>query len=107
MGTDEDEVIRIVEKCPNAAHFGGAGLLAGSQRIEADHDEGVDAGQKSVVQRRLRPIVVDAFRCNHLMTSSGACQLREGGEVGFQKMIQETRNTLIEAGRIRKLFESR
>ncbi len=55
VGPDEDKVVRPGEKLADGGHFGGAGRLTRSKRIEADHDQRIGRGEDGIVQRVCRP----------------------------------------------------
>jgi hypothetical protein len=95
VGTDENEMVRIIEKLANGGDFLIAGMLACPEGIEADHNERIHPFQDRTIERNLAAIVTHALELEDTMAGLSIHLLSERGEVGFHNVIQEAGDALI------------
>jgi hypothetical protein len=57
MGTNEDQVIGVVEEMPDRLHFRRACRLLGAERIEADDHNAIDTVERDIERRHCARIV--------------------------------------------------
>ncbi len=107
MGTDEDQMIGIVEEPPDGLDLHGSGLLPGPERIEADDDKGIDALNQGIVERRLEAAIVDTFDLDDTIARQLFGELGEGKEVRFLNVIEKSGDTLLDMVSIRQTLEFR
>jgi hypothetical protein len=84
MGADEGEVARDREERADGIHFGGARLLPGTQRIEADDDERVDRLEEPLVEGTAATVAALALDLVHRVARRRAGQSDEIHEVLVQ-----------------------
>jgi len=106
MGTNEDHVIGVIEEMPDRLDFRRGCHLIGAQRVEADHYDGINAGERAV-ERRHCSIISDAFDLNDLMARLRFGLLGKGLEVRFLNVVQKAGDALINMAAIRQTFEFR
>jgi hypothetical protein len=75
--------------------------------VEADHDNGVEAGGHRFIQEGLGSVVCDALHDFENAPSIDFSLFGEGHEIRLLDVIQEATNTLVHLVRIRKAFEFR
>jgi hypothetical protein len=104
MGTNEDQVIRIIEEMPHSLDFRRGCRLASAERIEADYDNAIDAVERAI-ERRHGTVITGAFDLNDLMTRQSFGLFGKSLKVRFLDVVQEARDALVNLGAIRQAFE--
>ncbi|MEI9886582.1 MAG: hypothetical protein WDN08_08790 [Rhizomicrobium sp.] len=106
MGADEQRVVGIGEKRSDGGDLRRARLLGGAERIEADDDERIDAGEEFAVEGAeagVRP----AFGAPHGISRPRRRGIGEQLEIRQLYVVQKAADALIEGGRIGELLEAR
>jgi hypothetical protein len=106
MGTNEDQVIGVIEEMPDRIDFRLGCSLIGAQRVEADHHDAIDASERAI-ERRHCAIIGDAFDLNDRMSRQSFGLFGKGLEIRFLDVVQKTGDALIDMGAIRQTFEFR
>ena len=104
MGTNEDQVIRVIEELPDRLDFCSACRLPGAQRVEADDYDAIDAVEPAI-ERRHCAIIGDALALNDLVVRQRFGLFGEGLEIRFLDVIQKAGDALINLAGIRQSFE--
>jgi hypothetical protein len=104
MGTNEDQVIRVIEEMPDRLNFHSGCRLSGAQRVEADDYDAIDAHERAI-ERRPCAIICDAFDLNELVACQCLGLFGEDLEIRFLDVIQKACDTLINLAGIRQLLE--
>ncbi len=106
MGTNEDQVIGVIEETPDRLDFRRSCRLIGAQRVEADDHDAIDAIDHRV-ERRHCAIIGDAFDLIDVVSRKRFCLFGECLKVGFLDMVQESGDALINVTLSRQFLEFR
>jgi hypothetical protein len=106
MGTNEDQVIGVIEEMPDRLHFRRGCRLFGAEGVKADYHDGIDAG-KSAIERGHRAIISDAFDLNDRIACQRLGLFDESLENWFLNMVQKAGDALIELAAVRQPFKFR
>ncbi len=104
MGTNENQVIGMVEEAFDRLYFRRGCSLIGAQRVEADHDDAIDTVE-GAIESRQGAIIGDAFDLYDRMAGQKLGLFGKGLEIGFLYMVQKSGDTLVDGVVVRQHFE--
>jgi hypothetical protein len=104
MGTNEDQVIGVIEEMPDRLHFRRACRLSGAERIEADDHNAVDTVERDIERRHCARIVY-ALDLNDLAARQPLGLFGKRLEIRLLDEIQKAGDALIGLIAIRQSFE--
>ena len=106
MGTNEDQVIGIVEEMPDRVDFRRGCCLIGAQRVEADHHDAIDPVERAI-ERGHCAIIGDAFDLNDRMARQRFGLFGKDLEIWFLDVVQKASDALIDMATVRQRLKFR
>ena len=94
MGTNEDEVIGVIEEMFDRLDFRRACCLTGAQRVETNDYDAIDAVERAIEGRHCA-IIGDAFDLNDFVARQRFRLFGEGLEIRLLDVVQKSADSLI------------